>query len=180
MTPLENIEAWRQRVTQAAIGMEARWTERRLVEVDLDLARLLVEQRNLFREACNGGKPGEVARHGAAMCRGYAAAVKALEDAPLPIEDAYQFGYDPQTNTHVAIGVGKAPAQRVAEIDPRTIYLTYDEVAALLGRVAALKPLLAAKRQWPGCEILDASVGEQPINQFDQPIPADDVLEDDL
>ena len=46
MTPLENIEAWRQRVMQAAIGMEARWTERRLVEVDLDLARRLVEQRN--------------------------------------------------------------------------------------------------------------------------------------
>ena len=171
---------WQALASEAAQAFEARWTERRLFEVDKALAQRLVNQRAVFREACLSGTASDVARHGAGVTRGYAAAIKALEDTPIPIEDAYVFGYDPQTDTHVAIGRGKAPALRVAEINPRTVYLTYDEVAALLGRVAALKPIVAVKRQWPGCEILgEPIVGEQPINHFDQPIPADEATEQD-
>ena len=116
------------------------------------------------------------------MCRGYAAAVAALEDAHAEA-DAYQVGRCPRTGLAVAIGHRKAGAARLVEdfgLGESAIWLSPDEVATLLARVAALKPIVTIKRKWPGAEITDTMLGDQPINQFDQPIPADDALEDDL
>ena len=174
MTAIDVVAKWRALASEAAQRFEARWTQRRLAQFAGDIAARLNAQNALFYEACLSGTRADVARHGAGVVKGYAAATEAMANIPIG-DDAYRIGYDPQTDTHVAVGVGKAPALRVAEINPRMIYLTYDEVAALLGRVAALKPIAAAKRQWPGCEI----IGEQPVNQFDQPIPADEATEQD-
>lgn len=172
---------WRVLVSDAAQIFEARWTGRRLAEVDKTLAEKLHKQCELFRAACERGTRADVARHGAGLVKGYAAAVAALEDAGA-LDDAYQLGVDPKSGTVVAIGQFKASADYVATMRPGTIWVTPDEIAALFARVAALKTIATAKRQWPGAEISPdwVHVGEQPINQFDQPIPADDALEDDL
>jgi hypothetical protein len=171
------VAKWQALASEAAQAFEARWTFALLKRVEPDLAQRLLHQREVFREACISGTNSDVARHGTGVTRGYAVAIKAMEDAGEG-DDAYQVGYDERSGLGVAVGRGKAPALRVKKLYPAAIYLTVDEVAILLGRVASLKPIVATKRQWPGCEILgDPIIGEQPINQFDQPIPADEATE---
>jgi hypothetical protein len=109
------IKSWMEEVSRAAAAFESRWTELSLRRVDNELARRFHEQRNLFHAALLKGDKGEVERQGAAMCRGYAAVVKVMEEAGVE-DDAYQLGQDPQTGTKVAIGVQKAAVERVRQL----------------------------------------------------------------
>lgn len=146
---------WLGEVSTAACAMESRWTMAALKRADADLARRLFEQRGLFDRATITGDADEIETHGAAMCRGYAAAVRALEGAAAP-DDAYVIGKCPRTGFTVAIGEQKAAAQRVREIHgERVVWLTPDEVASVMNSVEAFKPIAAIKRLFPGAEIID-------------------------
>jgi hypothetical protein len=126
-----------------------------LRRVDGDLARRLFEQRGLFDQACVTGTAEEVDLQGAALCRGYAAAVQTLSQAQAP-DDAYMLGADPVSGLKVAIGDQKAAAARVREIHgERVVWVTPDECASLLASVEAFKFVGAVKQFFPGAEIVD-------------------------
>jgi len=142
-------------VSSAACAFESRWTLAALRRVDGDLARRLFEQRGLFDQACVTGTAEEVDLQGAALCRGYAAAVQTLSQAQAP-DDAYMLGADPVSGLKVAIGDQKAAAARVREIHgERVVWVTPDECASLLASVEAFKFVGAVKQFFPGAEIVD-------------------------
>lgn len=145
---------WLAEVSAAALPFESRWTWLALRRVDDDLGRRLFEQRGLFDQACVTGTAKEVETHGAAMCRGYAAAVRALEQAGAE-DDAYQIGSDPVSGLKVAVGAQKAALARVREVHGQdVVWITPDEVAVLMASVEGFKSLGAIKRRFPGAEVI--------------------------
>lgn len=145
---------WFGQVSTAASAFESRWTWLALRRVSPAVAQALFEQRGLFDQACITGSVEDVEMHGAAMCRGYAAAVKALEAAGEP-DDAYQLGSDPASGLKVAIGQQKAAVDRVRQVcGSEVIWITPDEVAALMASVEAFKFVAAVKQFFPGAEVI--------------------------
>lgn len=143
-------EQMHDQVSAAAVAFESRWTMRALRRVDADLAQALDEQRHLFHEAILIGEDDEVRQQGEAMCRGWVAAVRRLEDAQEP-DDAYQLGQDNRTGLQVAVGPASASAARVRELHgERIIWISPDEVAAMF---AGLQGVAHVKALWPGAEI---------------------------
>jgi hypothetical protein len=146
---------WRSEVSEAALAFERRWTMAALKRVDPGLHRRLFEQRSLFDRVTITGTAEQIDTHGPAMCRGYAAAVTALERAGEP-DDAYVIGKCPRTGFTVAIGEQKAAADRVREVHgERVVWVTPNEVASMLNAVEAFKPIAAIKRMFPGAEIIE-------------------------
>jgi hypothetical protein len=132
-----------------------------LKRVDPDVHRRLSEQRDLFDRALDTGSAEDIELHGAAMCRGYAKAFRVLERAAEP-DDGYQLGQDPCTDFRIAIGHRKDAAQRVREVHgDAVVWITPDEVAALIAGIQAFKPIVAIKRLFPGAEILDLCPAER-------------------
>src|SRR3954447_1575738 len=97
------VRYWSREISAAAVALERRWTLAALKRVDPDLAERLSKQQELFNRAAVTGTIEEVEAHGAAMCRGYAAAVRALEANSEP-DDAYTLGQDPRSGFKIAIG----------------------------------------------------------------------------
>jgi hypothetical protein len=61
----------------------------------------------------------------------------------------------------VAIGQQKSVAQRVRELHgAAVVWVTPDEVAAIVANLEAFKPIATIKRLLPGAEILDVYPGE--------------------
>lgn len=148
------VRHWHAEVGAAARTFEARWTNLALRRVDSGLATRLFEQRGLFDQACITGTVDEVELHGAAMCRGWSAAVRAMEQADEP-DDAYMLGSDPATGLKVAVGQSKASVGRVAELHGQdVVWVTPDEVAALMASVEAFKFAYAVKQHFPGAELI--------------------------
>lgn len=148
------IRHWREQVGAAALPFEARWTRLALRRASPSIAKALHEQLGLFDQACFTGERGEVETHGAAMCRGYAAAVKALTEAGAE-DDAYQMGADPVSGLKVAIGSQRAAVDRVRTLHGQdVIWITPDEIAVLLASVEAFKFVGAVKQFFPGAEIV--------------------------
>lgn len=149
------VRKWLAEVSQAALNLERRWTWSALKRVAPQIASKLRDQHNLFDQACVTGSAEEVETHGAATCRGYAAAVRALEAADEP-DDAYFFGFDPATGFRIAIGSSKAGAERVAELHGQSVvHVTPDEIAAILAGLEAFKRIDLIKRRFPGAEVID-------------------------
>lgn len=149
------VSKWLSQVSQAAVAFERRWTRSLLRRVDAGLARRLAEQVSLFDQATVTGSAREVEEHGAATCRGYAAAVAVMEASHEP-DDAYMLGLDSKTGFRVAIGHQKAAADRVAEVEgKRVVFVSPDEVAAVLASVEGFKAIAAIKQFFPGAEVID-------------------------
>jgi hypothetical protein len=137
-----------------------RWTLAALKRIDRDLHRRLLDQRDLFDQALVTGTAQDIEAHGAALCRGYAIVIQALERAAEP-DDAYMLGQDTRTGFHVAIGQQKAAAQRVREVHgDKVVWITPDDVATIVAHLEGFKPITLIKRLFPGAEILDLHPGE--------------------
>lgn len=148
------VRHWHSEVSKAAAGFESRWTGLALQRVDQSLAKRLHEQRQLFDEACIAGSEDEVEEQGAAMCRGYAAAVRALVNADVP-DDAYMLGCDPASGLKVAVGLQKAALARVRELHGQDVtWVTPDEVAVLMASVEAFKFVGAVRQFFPEAEVI--------------------------
>ena len=145
---------WISEVSAAALPFERRWTWLALRRVDDGLGRKLFEQRGLFDEACITGSVDDIETHGGAMCRGYAAAVRALEAAEAP-DDSYMLGQCPQSGFRVAVGQQKAALDRVREIaGNEVVWITPDEVAVLMASVESFKFAGVVKQMFPGAEVV--------------------------
>jgi hypothetical protein len=152
-TPL--VLEWRKRTTEAALQLETRWTYAALRRASAGIADRLHDQRNLFVEACVRGTARQIVEHGEALCRGYAAAVAALEKA-READDAYLLGVDLVTGTKIAVGQQKAAVARIRELHgENVIWITPDEVARIMAGLESFKAIGAVKKLFPGAEILD-------------------------
>jgi hypothetical protein len=145
---------WQTAVAEAAIPFEARWTLAGLRRVDAALYERLQDQRALFDAALATGTAQDIELQGAALCRGYAVVIQALERAAEP-DNAYMVGLDGRSGFRVAIGQQKATATRVRQIGEDAVWITPDEVALILANLESFKPLAAIRRMFPGGEILD-------------------------
>jgi hypothetical protein len=163
--PTTELNRWTRIVADSALTFERRWTDLALQRVDGAMARLLHEQIGIFDEACLTGTIEQIAVHGSATCRGYAAAVRVMdtggvEGKPVP-DDSYQLGSDPVTGCKVAIGHHKGIVERVQELHGSSIIcITPDEVAVMVGSVDAIKGIGEIKRLFPGAEIIRKLEGE--------------------
>ena len=91
------------------------------------------------------------------MCRGWAAVARAMEAAEAE-DDAYLLGLHGPTGTKVAIGEQRHAIARVRELHgDKVIWITPDEVAALVGGMEMLK---AAKGVFPDAEVIKLYPGE--------------------
>lgn len=163
---MDALTKWHGEVQAAAIAFEGRWTMAALKRVDPDLAQRLDEQCGLFVEMCVTMEAAEIAEHGAATIRGYAAAVAAME-ASGEDHDAYWLGKCPSTGTRVAVGQKNASAGIVrARYGAEVLFMTPDEVAMLVGlksddvaKRAAMEFVAEAKRTWPGATLDHITTG---------------------
>lgn len=139
-------------VGEAAAPFESRWTLNALRRVDADLHRLLDEQQDLYHQALVTGEDREVEEQAAAMCRGWAAVTRAMEAASAE-DDAYLLGFHGATGTRVAVGEQKHAIARVRDLHgDKVVWITPDEVAALIGGMEMLK---AVKGVFPDSEIIE-------------------------
>ena len=146
---------WLEETGRAAAAFEARWSYRTLQRVDPDIAQRLREQRGLFDTAAVTGTAAKLEEQGAALVRGYVVAAGVVEQAGAS-EDACLVGYDPRSGLRVAIAEQQAALARARELHgDEAITMTPDEVAAILGHLEALKPVLELKRVYPGAEVMD-------------------------
>lgn len=167
-----------QQECAAAAAFESRWTLRALRRVDAELYEAVCDQRSLFHEALITGEDAAVREHGEAMCRGWAAAVRRLEEAAEP-DDAFLLGQDTRTGLKVAISDQRAASARVRELHgERVCFLTPDEVAAMF---AGLQGVAAVKALWPNSEVIEvrerAPLGAppEPVELYpDEPAQEDD------
>jgi hypothetical protein len=149
------IRKWQVAIAEAALPFDARWTLVALRRVDYGLHRRLLDQRDLFDQALVTGTAQDIEVHGAALCRGYAIAIQALERAAEP-DNAYMLGQDVRSGFRVAIGQQKAAAQRVRDVHgDKVVWVTPDEVATIVANLEGFKPIALIKRLFPGAEILD-------------------------
>jgi hypothetical protein len=153
------LRKWFALVAEAAAIFESRWTLAALRRVDVGVHHRLRLQSSLFDKAMVTGTAEEIEQHGAALCRGYAVAANMLEVAG-EADDAYMLGLDSKTGFRVAIGHQKAAARRVSELHSGTVWITPDEVAAILANLEAFKSVAKIKQMFPGVEILEVREGE--------------------
>lgn len=160
MTRTELLKKWRSIVNQVAMEFEARWTVMGLRNVNRDLAVDLVEQQNLFSEACVTGEPRDIVMHGEAMVRGFLAATTVMEGAGVP-DDSYLLGTCPTTGFKVAIGNNKGSVERVRNLHGEdVVWLSPDEVATLMASSQAFMTVAAIKKKFPGAEVVERYAGE--------------------
>lgn len=153
-------------VCEAAAAFERRWMLISLRRVDADLAARLAEQRALTDRAFVVGLPEDVDLHAPAMVRGWNAAVRAMETAGVQ-DDAYLVGFDPKTGFRVAISDQKSAADRVTEVlGKNVVFVSPDEVAAILAGLEQFKTIAAIKRMFPGAEIIDRYADEPAKNDL--------------
>jgi hypothetical protein len=87
------------------------------------------------------------------LCRGYEKAVCVLEEA-MEEEDAFIVGKDPRTGFTVAIGAYKASAELMKELyGDDVIWVSPDEVAAVMANLNALNIVIKINHIFPGAEI---------------------------
>jgi hypothetical protein len=149
---------WQAAVAEAAIPFEMRWTLAALRRADAGLYERLQDQRVLFDQAIAAGTAEQIELHGAALCRGYAVVIQALERVAAP-DDAYLLGADGRSGYRVAISQQKASAQRMRELGGDVVWITPDEVAVILANLESFKPLATIRRMFPGGEIIDVRPG---------------------
>lgn len=153
MKDTEKIGILLSSVTTSASSFESRWTLGALHRVDAELYRRLLEQRSLYNTAAVTGSQSEVEKHAAAMCRGWQAACRAMEQAGVS-DDAYMLGRCRETGTVVAIGQQRAGAARAVEVHGEdVIWVTPDEVAQVFANLQAFRPIAELKRTFPGTVI---------------------------
>ena len=170
-----NIEEWRARVMQAAIGYEARWSELRLWVVDpgpgaaVEAAARVVSGGMRRRQAGRGrrARGGDVS--------GLRCGSQRRSRTLMPMRTPIRSGSDHGPGLAVAIGVRKAGAARLVEDfelgETRNLAVPRrgrDPAGAGRGAQADRRDQAAVAGR--GNQTM---LGEQPINQFDQPIPAD-------
>ena len=144
-------------VGAAAEAFESRWTMAALRRVDADLHQRFSEQQSLYHQALITSNDQEIEEQAAAMCRGWAAIARAMEAAEAE-DDAYRLGFHAATGTKVAIGEQKHAIARARELHgDKVIWITPDEVAALVGGMELLK---AAKGVFPDAEVINLYPGE--------------------
>lgn len=148
------LHQWHAEVAKVAEAFERRWTMRALRRVNPDLHQRLQEQIDLFHQVKFLNEAPDIEAHGAATCRGWQAAVEALEKAGEP-DDAYVLGFDPSTGTRVAVGEKICAAKRVAEIHgEKHVWITPDEVASMFAALQGVEAISAIKREFPGAEMV--------------------------
>lgn len=138
-----------EKASRAAELFEGRWTLNALLRVDPDLHEALEDQQGRFHESLSTKNDVEIAEQGEAMCRGWAAAIQAMERSG-EAQDAIHIG----TFGPVVVAIGRqryAPEWVRDQYGEGIVWLTPREVAALHFRVMEAENV---KRLWPDVEIV--------------------------
>lgn len=140
------------RVGDAARAFEKRWTLATLRRVDPQLHALLIEQQADWHASLLTGDVPYLVDQTSAMCRGWAAAVKALETREQP-EDAFLVGMYQDFTVIIS-----EQRQDLGELKKRmgtdqVVVVTPDEVAAMV--VGLGDTVKAVKDLWPEAEIFE-------------------------
>ena len=139
-----DLAAVMRRVSEAAAPFESRWTLIALQRIDPDIHERLVEQQSLYHQALITGDFSDVEEQAAAMCRSWVAVARTMEAAAVP-DDAYLLGF--HAGTRIAIGEQRHAIARVRELHGApVIWITPDEVAALVAGLEAIKPRRTPRR----------------------------------
>lgn len=144
--------------SQIAATFESRWTLGALLRAAPELHEALADQLGMFHESLVTGSDEDIIKHGDAMCRGWAAAIVAMEKSGIA-DDAYHIGQFGQTT--VAIGrMQKAPEWLREQYGDDVTWLTPREVAAMYMQIESVKRV---KELWPGAEIVDIRNKEESV-----------------
>lgn len=135
--------------SEAAAKFEARFTMNALLREAPDLHEALEDQRGMFHESLVTANDQQIAMHGEAMCRGWMAAITAMEKSGIT-NDAIHIGEFGE----VVVAIGrqqKAPEWVREEYGENVTYLTPRECAALYFKIREVD---AVKKLWPDAEIV--------------------------
>jgi hypothetical protein len=155
---------WGQRVSEAALAFEARWTRRALRNHKPALADAFEQAVAAFDRAMSIGTATEVTDSGARLCRAYGVISAGMAAVNAPA-DAYMIGRDPATNTEIIIASVPAAAERAREQGHRFAkWFSPDEIATIIGLDARAKKIADVKAAFPGAEIMGVT-GDDDVDQ---------------
>jgi hypothetical protein len=135
---------------EAARQFEQRWTMATLKAADPDLHEAVRDQMELLREAEAIGIAENIRMHGEAMCRGWRAAVDAMQGSGVA-EDAVLIGEFGE----IVVAIGRhqmAPQYLIERYGDRLAYLRPREVAAMYMHYRQAQ---SVKAIWPDAEIIE-------------------------
>jgi hypothetical protein len=139
-----------KRVCELASLFEARWMMGALAFHASDLHEALEDQIGRFNHALLKGTDAEIVEQGEATCRGWQAAIVAMEESGIA-DDAYHIGEF--GGVIVAIGRQRhAPEHLRKQYGPDLVWLTPRECAALYTKLEVARAL---KAEWPDGELVD-------------------------
>jgi hypothetical protein len=148
------VRTWAPKVTEAALGFEARFTRRALRVHKPKLADVFEVVLADYEAAVNTGSATEIINAGTRLCRAYAVITAELQAAHAP-EDAYMIGRDPDTGAEIIIASVPAAAERAREQGHRFAkWFSPDEIATIIGLDARAKKIADVKAFFPGAEII--------------------------
>jgi len=136
--------------SDAAAKFEARFTMNALLREAPDLHEALEDQRGMFHESLVTGTDSDIVVHGEAMCRGWAAAITAMEKSGIT-DDAIHIGEFGE----VVVAIGrqqKAPEWVREKYGDEVRWLTPRAVAAMYFQIREVD---AVKKLWPDAEIVE-------------------------
>lgn len=137
------------KINKAAALFETRWTTDALCRIDPDLNEALEDQIAIFHEALVAGEDEDIIEHGEATCRGWEAAIVAMEKSGIA-HDAYHFGQFGEVT--VAIGrQHKAPDWFIEQYGGEVVWLNAREVAAMFFQIREVEKV---KLLWPDAKIV--------------------------
>lgn len=145
-----------ERQSHAAAAFEARFTMNALKCQAPELHEALEDQRGMFHESLVTGTDAEIIKQGEAMCRGWHAAIIAMEKSGIANDAIHigEFG-----GVQVAIGrQQKAPPEFREQYGDEVTWLSPREVAALYMQVHCVAH--PAKLLWPDAEIIEVRMKE--------------------
>lgn len=155
------VQSMWSRVNELKAAFEARWMWLSLQRVDAELYQAMQEQLDIFDQETITGTAEDVAEHGEACLRGFAKVMQTMESAKVA-DTAYVIGHDRETGLTVAVGNHKGSAKRVKELHPDVIFVSGDEVAALMAaKDRVTEFVMATKRIWPGSELMPPKYSEE-------------------
>lgn len=132
-----------------AARFEARWTMDALCRADPGLYEALTDQIGMFHDSLGRHPDQEIVEQGEAACRGWAAAIVAMEKSGIASDAVHigEFG-------DVVVAIGRqqsAPAHLIERYGERLAWLRPREVAAMYMHYRHAQ---AVKAIWPDAEII--------------------------
>jgi len=154
MSDKKTITELMQKVGEAEKAFLSRWHLSTLEKIDAELYQNVMDQLSMYNEALVTESVEDAVNLGEGMIRGYAVAVKAMDEAGA-VDDAYFVGFDRESGRRLVISERKDCLAAAIKKQPGNYsWIAPDEVARIF---FGLEMVQGVKELWPDAEVSEVA-----------------------